>query len=378
MKVTIIGAGIGGLTTAIALKKRGIEVEIFEAATEFKKVGAGIIIAINSMQLYKRLGMAEKILEAGNKLGRFEITNANLKVLTTSDTDYFGKNYNLSNVAIHRADLHEVLLSELAEIPIYMGKILKNLAQHSGFINLEFEDGTKHQTNLLIGGDGVNSVVRKSIFPESQVRWAKQLCWRGITTFDLGTNYKHGAREAWGHNERFGIVPIGENKVYWYACAGYKESSKKEFGGQSIESVFKKFNPLVKDIINSTPKNSIITAELGDLDPIPMWYQGNVCLVGDAAHATTPNMGQGANQAIESAWVLANCLAHEKGPSKAFAEYQQIRQKKANMVVHTSWKVGKLAHVSSPILAKLRNGFLYIIPSFLGRKQLKGLFDLGY
>jgi len=317
MKATIIGAGIGGLTTAIALKQRGIEVEIFETASEFKKVGAGIVIAINSMQLYKRLGMAEKILKVGNKLERFEITNAKLKNLTTSDTDYFEKIYSLSNVAIHRADMHDVLLSELVDVPIYMGKNLKSLTQKDGLVDLDFEDGTKHRTNLLIGADGVNSAVRKTVFPESKIRWAKQICWRGITTFDLGKDYKHVAREAWGYDDRFGIVPLGGNKVYWYACAGYKESAKKEFDGVSIESVFKKFSPLVKDILNSTAKKSIITAELGDLEPIPMWYQANVCLVGDAAHATTPNMGQGANQAIESAWVLVDCLANEKDLSKA-------------------------------------------------------------
>jgi len=378
MKATIIGAGIGGLTTAIALKQRGIEVEIFETASEFKKVGAGIVIAINSMQLYKRLGMAEKILKVGNKLERFEITNAKLKNLTTSDTDYFEKIYSLSNVAIHRADMHDVLLSELVDVPIYMGKNLKSLTQKDGLVDLDFEDGTKHRTNLLIGADGVNSAVRKTVFPESKIRWAKQICWRGITTFDLGKDYKHVAREAWGYDDRFGIVPLGGNKVYWYACAGYKESAKKEFDGVSIESVFKKFSPLVKDILNSTAKKSIITAELGDLEPIPMWYQANVCLVGDAAHATTPNMGQGANQAIESAWVLVDCLANEKDLSKAFAKYQGIRQDKGNVIVKTSWKVGKIAHVSNPILAKLRNGLMSMTPKSLGKKQLGKLFDLGY
>ncbi len=378
MKATIIGGGIGGLTTAIALQQEGIQVEIFEAAPEFKKVGAGIVIAINSMQLYQRLGMTKKMLKAGNPIKSMEITNAKLGCLKRSDMTYFENIYNLSNVAIHRADLHKILLSKLLGAPMQMGKKLKTLQQKDGLIDLEFEDGTNHQTDLLIGADGVHSAVRRAIFPEAKERSAKQICWRGITNFDLGKEQAHNVREAWGCDERFGIVPIGENQVYWFACAGYKKDSKKEFEGKSIESVFKKFHPLIGEIIRSTPSEVIITADLGDLKPIPTWHQGNICLMGDAAHATTPNMGQGANQAIESAWVLSDCLSNKKDRLKAFEKYQKIRQSKANMVVNTSWKVGKIAHVSNPILAKLRNALFYATPDFLARTQMKKLFDLSY
>ena len=319
MKATIIGGGIGGLTTAIALQQKGIEVEIFEAASEIKEVGAGITLAINAMQIYQRLGMTEKLLNVGNRLDGFQITDNKLKILSYVDISDLEQIYKVGNIAIHRAKLQKILVNELQDCPIHLGKKLKRLDQKDGVVHLEFEDGTFHQTTLLIGADGIHSAVRRSIFPNSKERFAKQICWRGITSFDLGKAYHYIAREAWGLGRRIGIVPIAPGKVYWYACLSYKDSAN-EIDNKNLSSLFSDFHPLASDIINATKKENIISAELGDLEIIPEWHTGNVCLIGDAAHATTPNMGQGANQAIESAWVLSECLNGENDIKKAIQQ----------------------------------------------------------
>lgn len=379
MKATIIGAGIGGLTLAIALKKKGIEVEIFEATTEFKRVGAGIVLAINAMQIFDRLGMVNALESAGNVLEGMEITNAKLNALGTTEHQYFESIYKLRNVAIHRATLHEVLLAELGkDVPLYLNKKLKSLEQKNGINYLEFEDGTKHETALLIGADGIHSAVRRAVYPNVKERFAKQWCWRGVLDFALEPAYKQIAREALGRGVRFGIVPIAPKKVYWYACASYKENAHTELANIPIEDHFKDFNPLVLQLIKATDPSKIISAELGDLEPMDCWYKGNMVLMGDAAHATTPNMGQGANQAIESAWVLSDCLTTEKDWSTAFAKYQQIRQSKANEVVKTSWQIGQIMHLSNPVAAKLRDWMFWMTPNWVGRMQLKKIFELGY
>lgn len=378
MKVTIIGAGIGGLTLAIALKKKGIDFEIFEAAPEFKHIGAGIAIAINAMQIYQRLGIEKKIANAGNRMVGMHITNAQLKPISVTNIEDFEKTYKLINIALHRANLHEVLLSELENAPIHLGKKLASVKQKDGVIDLTFEDGSTHQTNLLVGADGINSAVRNFIFPGIQKRLAKQICWRGVANFELEKEYSNIPREVWGLGQRFGIVPIGKKSVYWYACANYKKDAMEEFKNRPLTEVFSQFNPLVQQIIQATPKDAIITSELADLEPIENWHQGNICLLGDAAHATTPNMGQGANQAIESAWVLADCLSKEKDIQKAFAQYQQIRKAKANTITNTSWQIGKIAHLENSFLAMLRNGFFAMTPSSLAQKQLGKLFELNY
>lgn len=378
MKVTIVGAGIGGLTLAIALKQKGIEVEIFESTPQFRRVGAGIVLAINAMRVYQRLGLVEKLEAAGKCLSSMAITNANLTSMTTSPLGYFEKKYQLSNVGIHRAALHEILLSELPHIPIHLNKKLKNLQQTKDGALLEFEDGTQHKASVVIGADGIHSAVRKAIFPNSKERFAKQYCWRGVVDFELSQATAYQLREAWGKGRRFGIVPIGQNLVYWFACAKYQTSAQQELETKPLASIFSDFNPLIGQIINATPSEKIIKAELSDLVLLDKWSKGVVGLVGDAAHATTPNMGQGANQAIESAWVLSTCLAEEKNATQAFEQYQKIRQAKANQIIQTSWQIGKIAHVSNPILATLRNTFMHLTPAFIGKMQLERLFELNY
>ena len=378
MKVTIIGAGIGGLTLAIALQKKGIEVEIFEATSAFRKVGAGIVLAMNAMQIYQRLGLAEQLKTSGNCLDKMAITNADLKVMAGNELAYFEGKYNLNNVAIHRATLHEILLSKLQNVPLHLDKKLKKVEERVDGIYLEFLDGSKHQSDVVIGADGIHSGVRQSIFPQAKERFAKQLCWRGVASFKLEKGMEYTMREAWGSGRRFGIVPIENDQVYWFACASYQKNATKEFKEVDLGELFSNFNPLVAQLIKATPSDQIIEAELSDLEILKTWHKGKICLMGDAAHATTPNMGQGANQAIESAWVLADCLAKEADCKTAFEAYQNIRQAKAIQIIKTSWQIGQLAHLKNPVLTTFRNTMVRITPDFIGRKQLEKVFELNY
>lgn len=378
MKVTIIGAGIGGLTLAIALQKKGIAVEIFEATPEFKKVGAGIVLAINAMQVYQRLNLVDAIKSAGNCLEGMAITNANLSPLGANTLDYFEDQYKLNNIAIHRADLHEVLLNALPNVALHLNKRLKKLTSTEEGVALLFEDGTSYQRSIVIGADGIHSQVRQAIFPTIKERFANQLCWRGVADFKLPQNEVANLKEAWGKGRRFGIVPIGNNRVYWFACVSYQESTLQKINETALVTLFENFNPLVTQLIKATDSNKLIKGELSDLELLPQWYDKRICLMGDAAHATTPNMGQGANQAIESAWVLANFLAKEKRISKAFERYQKVRQAKARGIIKTSWQIGKIAHIANPIGVTFRNTFMRLIPDFVGRMQLKKVFELNY
>lgn len=377
MKVTIIGAGIGGLTLAIALQQKGVEVEIFEATPEFKKVGAGIALAINAMQVYQRLGLAQELEASGNCLDTMAITDAALNILAKNGMAYFKSHYSLNNVAIHRATLHRILLAQLPKVPLHLNKKLKTLKEHKEGVDLEFWDGTTHRADLVIGADGIHSGVRQAIFPKIQERMAKQVCWRGVVSHDLGDEKRNLMREAWGGDRRFGIVPIEDKQIYWFACISYQNNAD-EFTNTDIAPLFSKFAPLVQELIKKTPKDKIITAELSDLEILKTWHKGRVCLVGDAAHATTPNMGQGANQAIESAWVLADCLTRQKDYTNAFDAYQKIRQNKASQIIKTSWQIGKLAHVKNPLLVTFRNAAMRMTPESVGRKQLEKIFELDY
>ncbi len=379
MKITIIGAGIGGLTTAIALKQKGFDVEIFEATSEFKKAGAGINLALNAMQVYKRLGVYEEIVEAGSYTSSMNITDEKLNPLSAIDLRPFEKKHNVKSVAIHRATLHQILLSKLSGVSIHLNKKVKTVTQSKNGIEIEFEDGTNHQAEILIGADGIHSVVRKSIFNNTKLRTAKQACWRGITKTHLSKKYQTGLNELWGKGKRFGFVAIADDTYYWYALVTYKKDYKEEFKNINLSKLYLDFHPLVNQTITSTPKENILANEMADLKPIATWHNKNVCLLGDSAHATTPNLGQGACQAIEGALVLANCLAKHKvieNTENAFQEFQNIRIEKTTKVVNTSWRIGKMAHLENRFSILLRNFILRTAPKKIVIKQTAHIFEI--
>lgn len=374
MTIDIIGAGIGGLTTAIALEQKGYKTRIFEQAATIRPVGAGIILANNAMQVFDKLGLRKVIEEKGNHIASMNITDASLKRLSKIDLSYFEKKYHVKNIAIHRGVLQQILIDQLRSSSLLLDHKLKNVSKNEEGCLVTFQNGQKIQSTTLIGADGIHSIVRNNLFSTTIVRNAKQLCWRGVTSFDLPKQYQNELNEAWGTGERFGFVQIAKNKVYWYALKSFKKD-KNELSIHQIENYFENYHSILKNIIKDTSKDQINTAEILDLNPIQHWFLDNVCLVGDAAHATTPNMGQGACQAIEDAYVLSECMDKYE-VSKAFKEFQKLRMSKANQVVKTSWTIGKLAHVSNPILRKVRNLVIRLMPSSMNRKQSEQIFKL--
>lgn len=374
MEIDIIGAGIGGLTTAIALEQKGFKTRVFEQAEEIKPVGAGIILANNAMQVFEKLGLRRVIEEHGNHISSVNLTKANLKPLSKVDLSYFEKKHGVKNVAIHRGKLQQLLLNELKSTEVFLNHQLSKIERHGPIYSLSFKNGEQIQSSALIAADGLHSAVRNKLFDHSEIRDAKQVCWRGVTDFDLPSQYRHELNEAWGKDDRFGFVQISENKVYWYALKSFKNDAN-EFSVNDIATYFTDYSPVIKNLISSTQKERINTAEISDLAPTSDWYKENVCLIGDAAHATTPNLGQGACQAIEDAYVLSECL-NKYDVNTAFSEFQRIRLPKAHSVVKTSWTVGKMAHMTNPLLIGLRNQLMRMTPASISRKQSKYIFQL--
>ena len=378
MKISIIGAGIGGLTTAIALKQKGFEVEIFEASKDFRKAGSGINLAINAMQVFNRLGIYEEISALGSYTNSLNITDGKLNIITNINLLNAEIEFKAKAYAIHRAKLHTILLNRLNGVKIHLNKNLESLSQTSNEVFFVFKDGTSYTSNILIGADGIHSMVRKSIFDNTKLRIAKQVCWRGIVKVAIPKKYQTKLNELWEKGKRFGFVHINKNEVYWYALANYKNDYQKEYSNTNLEELFSNFNPLIKKIISKTEKRKIIFNEMMDLKPISSWHHKNVCLIGDASHATTPNLGQGACQAIESAYVIAECLSTEKNIQTAFQKLEKIRKKNAEKIVNTSWTVGKTAHLENRFGIFFRNNIMKLMPKKLTERQSTSMYKLNY
>lgn len=370
--LSIIGAGIGGLTTALVLKERGFDATIYESAEAIKPVGGGIMMANNAMQIFKKLGIHNKIESAGNKISFLNITNSQLNSISKVDLTEYEKEYGVSNIAIHRGELQKILADELGYDKIKLSKKLSGIEKGSPF-KLTFEDQTTIESKIVIGADGIKSVVRNQLFEKSILRDANQICWRGICEIDLPSKYHNELNEAWGKGKRFGFVKISDSKVYWFALTNSKNINAKEV---VLTEMFSDFHPDILEIIAATNKEQIIINSIFDLKPIKKWYDENICLIGDAAHATTPNLGQGACQAVEDAYTLGKLIDSGLTIEGCFEEYQNVRQKKVNTVVSTSWKIGKMAQLENSFAIWTRNIMMRNFPKSANKKQIDKLFNL--
>lgn len=289
--IDIIGAGIAGLTMAIALEQKGFKTRVFEQTESIKPLGAGIILANNAMQVYKALGIQKTIEEKGNYISSLNITNTNLKALSKINLSSFEHKFGVKNIAIHRGVLQQILINQLPSYSLKLNHKLEKITKTLNGHTLDFKTGQTIQSSTLIAADVLNSIVRQQLFSKTNIRNAKQICWRGTTDYSLPIKYQHELNEAWGKSDRFDFVQIAKNKVYWYALKSYK-INKEELDLNNIKNYFSEYSTIIQDIISSNNKEQIHTADISDLNSINHWYKENVCLIGDAAHAMTPIWGR--------------------------------------------------------------------------------------
>lgn len=368
MSISIIGGGIGGLTLGNFLKQHNIDFKIYESALEIKPVGAGIAMAGNAMQIFDKLGLKEKIENAGTKMHALIITDEKLKTISKTDVLKLESKYNVCNIAIHRAELQRVLSENISE-HIILNKRLEKIEKKENY-HLTFEDKTEIESKIVFGADGVKSLVRNQILKSREIRNTKQKCWRGILETEILEKYSHNAYEMWGKGKRFGFVKIKENTLYWYALV----NEKIYFPEINLMKTFKEFHHDILEMISKTSKENIIFNEIIDLKPMDNWSAENLCLIGDAAHATTPNLGQGGCQAVEDAYVIGKLLENEKDWNQVFSQFEKIRKEKVHHIVNTSWTIGKIAHWEN--FTGIRNFIFRMIPESVNQKQMEKILKL--
>ena len=379
MKIAIIGGGIGGLTTAIALQRKGFtDVTVYEAAPEMLPIGAGILLATNAMTILDRLGIAQQIKAAGNVLQSVRIANHKGEILSNVDFSKIIKRYGNGTVSIHRGKLQQILLENISKNTVFVGKRLKNIENTEGGVQLHFEDKTTAEADMVIGADGIHSIVRKHLFGETPIRYSGQTCWRGIAKMTLDDPKK--SVEMWGTKPglRACVSQVNDTEVYWYITSKQKERyklSEKETKPYLLNLV-SEFNSPIQKAIQLTENQHILHNDLSDFKPIKLWFKNNIVLMGDAAHATTPNLGQGACQAIEDALCLANCLKSTPSVNTAFLAFQNARIKKTTFVVNTSYQIGQLNNIGGFIGYRFRNFLMKLAPTSIAEKQFDYLFKV--
>ncbi|MEO0598375.1 MAG: FAD-dependent monooxygenase, partial [Chloroflexota bacterium] len=322
MKALIIGAGIGGLCTAIALQKIGVEVAIYEQATEPYATGAGLTLWANAIHALKTMG-ADDALDSASIGGMSSIYRWDGQPLSQMESSEFERRYGVASAAVNRVDFAHALRALVGENVQY-GKRFRCYINHGDSIEAIFEDDTQATADLLIGADGIGSGVRQQMRPTSQPIYRGYPAWRGIVKYDHAhVQGKWG--ETWGRGARFGIVPQSRGRVYWFATQNRPANTPPEHHKTTLETIFGAWHHPIPDLIRATPDDAILYHDIADIAPLSHWVDGRAVLLGDAAHAMTPNMGQGACQAIEDAMILAQALKQHPTLADALDAYQAKR-----------------------------------------------------
>lgn len=379
MEVAIIGAGIAGLSTAVALERLGISYKIYESAPSVGAVGAGIMLASNAMKAYRELDISEAVIAKGRMLGAYFILDEKGKTIAQTDSKKISQRFENDNFVIHRADLHDVLFSSITQENITLGKRLISFSEENSKITMHFGDGSTAQTDYLIAADGIHSPVRKQLLPHSLPRYAGYSCWRAVMNASFFES--DVATETWGKKGRFGISPMNGHSIYWYACInGPKQSEKfRNYGTEDLAKNFSDYHHPVKKLIENTPENALIWNDIIDIKPINKYAFGNVLLIGDAAHATTPNMGQGACQGIEDSVFLMKCIARNpENFAAAFKEFEKIRLSRTHGIINRSRAIGAMAQSDNGLLIGVRNFMMRNLPPKLASKQIEKVLDVHF
>lgn len=366
--IAIIGGGIAGLTCAIAFEKLGYKTAVFESRKSIEADGAGIAVAGNAIGAFKLLGIDQNIIARGRMVNHFPILDETGSALFSVKPHQIRKDRPLANFAIHRAALHEALLSLMNHADVNTGKRLQQISEENGGYRLSFEDNSSAFSNYIIGADGIHSEVRKFVNPKSKIRYAGYDCWRGITKNISGA--KDGF-ETWGKKGRFGMVPLANNKIAWYLCLNRKGNKPLQKSKEALATQLQTYHDPIPEIITSTPSDAILFNPIIDLKPHKTYTKDNILLIGDAAHATTPNLGQGACQAIETVATLYQILQEEDNLTRAFKTLEEKRIRRTHYITKTSWLVGKAAQLENPILVGIRNFIFRNTPARINNKQIE-------
>jgi salicylate hydroxylase len=358
--IAIIGAGMGGLVAAIGLQSAGARVRVYEQARILGEVGAGITLSPNASRILDHLGLAEGLRRIGytpplQRIRHFE-TGATL--VETPRGDLPERTYGAGYYHVHRADLHALLSQAVrAADPdaIVLDKRLTAIESPHRRPVLHFADGSRAQADVVIGADGVRSAVRDLLFETSPPHFTGHVAWRAIVAAeDLPTDIAEAPPGIHiGPGKLFMRYPVRHGAFVNYAAFAQEDGWRDESWSARASvsdavSAFAGWDRLALEVIKATPADGCFKWALFARDPLESWTMGRVTLLGDAAHAMLPFMGQGAAMAIEDGLVLARCLIDFPDPDEALARYQDARIERATFVQSASRAMGERLESANP------------------------------
>lgn len=363
MKVIIVGAGIGGSTLALSLSHLGIDYTLIEQADAFSTVGAGIQLSPNGVRVLERLGLGEKLKQFCTEpdFHKYSVWDTGETVLKTPLQPMVKATYGHAYYHAHRADLIDLLTAPLDSSKLLMNTRIASVGQNNKNAWVITTDGDRIEGDVVIGADGIHSLVREQIFKPGSPRDSGYATWRGVIDSDAIDHLCIPVSAYVDMGPRLSFVYYfvsGGKKFNWLALGRtndpLRESWSQTATKDDVIAAFDGWYDRPKQIIEATP--TIFVTALHDREPLESWVNGRIALMGDAAHAMLPYHAQGAVQSLEDAWVLARTLERRgEYPLDALTHYESLRFQRANLLVAQSRSAEGWYHVDTPEQVEARN-----------------------
>ncbi len=368
--IVIIGGGIGGLTAAAALAHHGLYAEIYEQAPELKEVGAGVGLWANAYRALEPLGLAGQVAQLTGGLTGSGIRRPDGAWLFYQSRDLMQQRWGAGFATVHRAELQQLLIRQLDPAAIHLNARCTSIQDSGDDVRVRFADGREVRADVLIGADGVHSAVRAMLLGPATLRYRGYAAVRSLTP--AGSVPLPGAgSETWGRGARFGLGPTSGQRVVWWAVWNTPPGTAGDGGTKDrLRQLFGTWHDPVPAVIEATPEHTVVQNDIYDRWPCRTWTRGRIALLGDAIHPMTPDLGQGACQAIVDATALADCLAAISDVRAALRTYQQRRWRNAATATMLARIFGRTGQWDGRLSCAARDALLRTIPTSLQLRQL--------